>query len=362
MKTGKLSLLFRLSTLVAGMFTTGIVHADYSYLSRGAPGTVVTTQGVLQTAANQLTTLIENRVRRARDTQGAQVASYSDAQGSGISAGDPFSGFAVWANVGYDHLNNSLTSTDYDGHITTITAGFDSLFNCYNAIGGLAVAWEQQNLDTTFNGGTQDADGWAIMPYLSFMFDEEWALSFLVGYESLNYTLTRVNVADAPGLALAFPTFTGSPSGDRYFGLAELTFQRFVCQWDFGAQAALAYLHQSTGSYNEVSTLTSVFIPERDYHLGRFKLGGTLGYFLNDTFEPYVRAAFLWDFSQTDIVFTAPVQPFPAPGNSDTAGLFGIGLNIFSCDNVLFNVDVYTEQFRDDFHHWGALANFRVLL
>lgn len=341
MKRGNLGLLSRLA-LAAGTFLVGTAYAG-NFPAQGtadAPGIEVVTQGALQTYANQLTNIIENRMRQGRER--------------GANAGDPLTGFAAWASGQYDHLSNDLSSTAYDGHITFATAGFDTTIDDYNAVIGLAINYESQNFTTAFNLGTQDANGWAIMPYMAFSICDDWTLTLLAGYEWLDYTLARTEPFSTTNI-------TGEPSADRYFGAAELIFQRYCGPWDLSAQAALLYLNESDGGFTEegIGLTQGIFHPKNEFYLGRFKLGGQVGYDWCDMFEPYVRAALLWDFEQTDINVSA-IQAVPS--NSDTAGLFGIGLNIFSSDNVLFNVDFFTEQFRDDVDHWGFMGSFRVLL
>lgn len=347
MKKGYLSKPLSYFPLMGILFVGGVEAGRYPHLGTAdEPGTLVTTQGVLQTAANQITNLIENRLRQIKDPA-------APVNGAGFSAGDPLTGFGMWGNVEYDHLDNSLSSTQYDGHIVYASVGLDTFFGEWGTAAlGLAVNWEEENLDTLFNAGKQTVNAWALMPYAAFMLTDEWSLAFLLGYERLGYDLRRTD-------PLLLNSLVGEPSGERYFGAGELVFQRYCDDWDFGAQMAIVYLQEITGGYNEVSSQYSVFHSKADYHLGRFKLGGTVGYVFADCLEPYVRAAFLWDFTQTDVV-ASPVQA--APANSDVAGLFAIGLNFFSTDNVLFNADLYREAFRDDFTHWGAMVNFRVTL
>jgi outer membrane autotransporter protein len=359
MKRGNFSSLSRLALIAVTFATAGSAHAVNCITSPNStecinsntsnvPGTVVVTQGVLQNEANQLTNIIENRLKQIRGTPAIMAPGYS--------AGDQLTGFATWANVGWDHLNNDLSSTAYSGHITTTTAGFDTIIEGIgiDAVAGLAISWENQNLVTGFNLGTQEADGWAVIPYVAFMFCDNWSLMLLGGYEWLDYDLNRLDPLDSS-------LIVGEPKSNRTFAALELIYQQYFCDiWDLSAQAAVLYLNEDTGGFTEVQPHTSgIFNQGVDYYLGRFKLGATFGYLYNDLIEPYVRAALLWDFSQSDVL-VAPIQPFPS--NSDTAGLFGVGLNIFSTDCVMFNVDFYTEQFRDDFERWGFMANFRVAL
>lgn len=355
MKRGHLSSLARLA-LVAGASVAGTAHAGiYPYLGTAdSPGVVVTTQGVLISAANQLTNLMENRLRHNKPC----MKPIKKTAKADFSAGNPLTGFSVWGNAEYDHLHSGLASTDYNGHITYLSGGFDTSLHD-GAVLGLGVTWENENFDTLFNWGYQDEEGWGLYPYFAMALSDCWSFMVLAGYQWLDYDMQRVE-------PITVTELTGSVSGGRYFVGGELIFQNYFCNWDVGAQAAILYLHEhnrgfyeySHGSYFSNSTY-SVYNSSYDNHLGRFKLGATLGYLLCNNLEPYVRAAFLWDFAHTDIL-VAPAQIGPA--NSDTAGLFGIGVDFFSTDNVVFNADLYTEQFRDDFSHWGGMVNFRVTL
>lgn len=350
MKRGYSNSLLRLA-LIAGASAAGVAQAGlYSYLGTAdAPSMVVTTQGVLQANANQLTNLIETRLRRVKPC--------CDPSKKELTIKSPLTGFGAWGGAEYDHLHSSISSTDYQGHITYISGGFDLGQSDFNSVVGLALTYENQNLDTIFNAGNQSTDGWELIPYFSMMVYDCLSFTILAGYEWLSFDFARTEV-------LTNRELTGSVEGGRYFAAAELIYEDFYADaWDVGAQLAVLYLHQHNGGFYEYPIFSAgapIYNSSADYHLGRFKLGGTLGYYLcGDVVEPYVRAAFLWDFDQTDIQ-AAAIQS--QPENSDTAGLFGVGVNVFSSDNVVFNVDAYTEQFRDDYNHWGLMANFRVTL
>lgn len=350
MKRGYLSSLARLA-LAASASAVGTADAGiYPYLGTvDSPGVVVTTQGVLISAANQLTDLMENRLRQIRPCEPVKKT------GTGGLVKNPLTGFAMWGNAQYDHLHSPLASTEYNGHITYLSGGFDTSVGDIGGVLGLGVTWENDNFNTSFNWGHQDEEGWALFPYFAMMLSDCWGLMILGGYEWLDYDMHRTD-----HISLPIRELTSSVSGGRYFFGGELVFQNYYCNWDLGAQVALLYLHEHNRGFYEYTTDSyTVYNSSLENHLGRFKLGATLGYLLCDTFEPYIRAAFLWDFTHTDILVSSSQV---GPANSDTSALFGIGLDFFSTDNVVFNADLYTEQFRDDFSHWGAMINFRVTL
>jgi hypothetical protein len=312
--------------------------------------TLVTSPLVLRAAASNVNNLIMTRIQHLRKPEAsAQYASKSQPFGTGFSSGNHNDGWNFWMNGYYNDVENTYGETAFDGHIGTVMVGLDTLVTSWNTLFGLSIGWEDQDLDTYFNNGSQEGNGWSITPYANFMFHKNWSLSLLFGFASMDYDLTRRD----PSVG---SLFSGSADADRYYGSIDLLYHEQWDNWRVNGQMGFFYVKEERDAYTETGA-QSVAQAEYDAKLGQFRLGGSAGYLYDGQYEPYLRAMFLWDFSQEDIN-VAPIQG--RPSNDDTGIIFGAGMNIFVVDNVAVNLDAHTEFTRDDYKGWGAGATILI--
>lgn len=314
-----------------------------------ASSTLVTSSAVLQTAANQVHDMIHARLQHLQDPSQQRLASAETLLGSGVSTGDTFSNFAVWVNGSWNKIKNDFAPTAFDGHVATAAIGVDALLEAYHLILGLAVGWEDQNLTTHFNRGEQDATGWSITPYASFMFDPHWSVSAYGGYAAIDYDLKRSDPA-------TWGAITGSADASRWYIGGDLNLHLHRTPTRFDAHMGLMYMTEDRDAYGETGAQT-VSQPSHKTDLGRFRVGANLGYLIKQMFEPYVKGAVLWDFNHDDITVAAVQQ---TPPDSSIAVLTGVGLNIFVLPNVYFNVEGYAEHFRQHYDKYGVSGNVLV--
>lgn len=314
-----------------------------------ANSTLVTSTAILQAAAYQVSDLITARLAHLRNPENQLLASADTLLGSGVSTGDTFGGVAAWVNGSWTKIKNDFPSTLFDGHVGTAMVGVDTILNHYNVVLGLALGWEDQSITTNFNGGHQDATGWSITPYAAYLFDPNWSFSLFGGYASLDYDLDRRDPA-----TLGF--ITGSADADRWYigGDLNLHIQRDPVR--FNGYMGLLHMSEDRDAYAETGAQT-VTQPSQTTDISRFRLGGTLGYMVDRMLEPYVKAALLWDFNQTNIL-VAPSQFLPA--DSSTAMVLGAGLNFYFSQNIYLNLEGYSEVFRDNYDKYGVTGTILV--
>lgn len=314
-----------------------------------ASSTLVTSNAVLQAAAYQVSDLIHTRLAHLRNPSEQRVASAETILGSGISSGDMFSGLAVWANGSWSKLKNDLPSTAFDGHVATAMVGVDTQLTDYNIILGMAFGWEDQGLTTTFNRGRQDATGWSLTPYASWMYDEYWSVNVFGGYAWLDYDLRRSDPATGGAIV-------GNADADRWYFGGDLNLHLNRNPVRFNAYAGLLHMAEKRDAYSE----TGAQIVNQASHttdISRFRLGATMGYRLHDMIEPYAKAALLWDFNHSDIKVGLGQL---LPDDSSTAIVLGGGLNFFLLPNVYLNVEGYSEVMRDNFDKYGVTGTILV--
>jgi hypothetical protein len=320
-------------------YTSGNCIANHT---ANASGTVVAAPLILQAAASNTNNLVMTRLQNVRNPVAANsVANRYQPFGAGFSAGNN-DGWNAWINGVYNDVENTFAETAFDGDITTAMLGVDYMMSDWNTLLGLALGWESTDLDTQFNNGKVDGDGWSLTGYANYMFHDNWSVSAYLGYAWLDYDLDRRDPANSA-------LFSGSADADRWYGALDLLYHNRYGVMRLDGQMGLFYANETRDAYTETGP-QSVAQPEIETKLGQFRLGGTFGYTIEDMFEPYVRAMFLWDFNQDDIPVAA-IQV--SPKNDETGFVFGAGLNISVVDNVSLNFDAFTELSRDDYKRWG---------
>ncbi|MGE4349957.1 MAG: autotransporter outer membrane beta-barrel domain-containing protein [Candidatus Berkiella sp.] len=368
-------LMFNLLMLVCGLFIASFAHAAlysctdpiYGVNGTGGYGTtytsssclnnhtanasssIVTSNAVLQATAAQVSDLITSRLENLRNPQNQRVASAQNILGSGMSSGDSLGAISVWANGSWQKIKNDFTSTAFDGHVATAMVGADTVWKDYDMIIGLAFGWEDQGINTTFNSGKQDATGWSLTPYASWMIDNNWSVTMYGGYSWLDYDLSRRDPA-------TMGEISGSADASRWYIGGDLNLNIVRDPTRFDLYMGVMHLSEKRDDYNEsgAQTLTQ---PSFKNDISRFRLGSTLGYLVHPMVEPYVKAALLWDFNQTNIP-VASAQLIPA--HASTALVFGGGFNVFVLQNVFLNFEGFTEAFRDNYDRYGVNASILV--
>lgn len=253
---------------------------------------------------------------------------------SGLSAGEGGPSYGVWASYSYSDFDNDFSATLLDGHRHNVLFGAD-MTPRDNMVLGLAAGYEFASIDTDFNGGDQDTDGFTIAPYFGLVLSDNWNVSASVGYSSLDTDQFRT---DALGTRI-----TSDPDSDRWFGTLNLNGYTTWDNWLFSGRIGMLQARNIQESFDESDgTEVGKFTTE----LGQWNIGGEAAYAWGD-FEPYLRATYERDFSQTRLTLAGTG---PQPSNDDDNFLFGLGLRYFSSDNGLSgNIEWYKRLGREDY-------------
>lgn len=324
-------------------FTSGACVGNHT---ANQSSTLVTSNAVLQAAAYQVADIIHTRLNQLRNPNMQRLASAESLLGSGVSTGDTFTNFSVWANGSWNRIKNDFSSTAFDGHIATAMVGVDTTLEDYHTIVGLALGWEDQDFSTHFNRGQQDATGWSLTPYASVMFDPNWSATVYAGYAWLDYDLTRSDPA-------TWGAIVGDADASRWYLGGDLNLHINNDPVRFNGYMGLLHISEKRDDYGE----TGAQVAHQGSHttdLTRFRLGASMGYMLHKMVEPYVKAALLWDMDHTDITVAA-VQA--RPQDSSTALVAGGGFNFFLMPNMFINIEGYSEVFRDNYDKYGITGN-----
>ena len=306
------------------------------------PSSVLTAPVILKTQVQAITTGLNARINDivrgigGGPRGGQRVTENGVYEGvSGLSAGEGGPSYGVWASYSYSDFENDFSATLLDGHRHNVLFGAD-MTPRDNMVLGLAGGYEFASIDTDFNGGDQDTDGFTIAPYFGLVLSDNWNVSASVGYSSLDTDQFRTD-------PLLGTRVTSSPDSDRWFGTLNLNGYTTWNDWLFSGRIGMLQARNIQESFDESDgTEVGRFTTE----LGQWNVGGEAAYGWGD-FEPFARVSYERDYSQSRLTL---IGTGPQPSNDDDNFLFGLGLRYFSSDNGLSgNIEWYKRLGREDY-------------
>lgn len=239
---------------------------------------------------------------------------------TGLAAGNaPKAG--VWFQGGYTFMDGDDTGGEFDGNVINFLLGMDYKIKP-NMVAGVALGYEDLDIDTSFNNGTFEGQGFGITPYFGMGLTPQWSIQILGGYTAVEYDTDRNNGA-----------ITSSFDADRFFGSAAVV-GNFKLSDKIIAAPKLSILHLAEEQDGTTDSAGNVTTGEH-IDLGRISFGGTLTY-LAGKYSPYIRALGEYDYAKEDAVNLGG-------GNfssDDKAGInASIGLNVNFGNRITGNVE-----------------------
>jgi len=134
----------------------------------------------------------------------------------GQAGTEPFLGLgapAIWASAGATFIDNDFTGNAFDGEVLTPLIGAD-ITSPEGWVAGLSLGYEGADLDTAFNDGTLEGDGFLVSPYAGYVIAPFAMVDAGLGYARLSYD--RVSRQTGQRVASSF-------DGDRVFAFTNLT-------------------------------------------------------------------------------------------------------------------------------------------
>ena len=262
---------------------------------------------------------------------------------SGLNAGDQNSSMGAWASYSYTDFSNDFTALSFDGHRHGGLVGLDFIPR-ENILIGLAGGYENNSIDTNFNLGEQETDGYTIAPYFGYLMTDTWSLDFSFGYSNLQTDQFRTDPLTAEHI-------TSSPDHDRWFGMINLNGLTTYGNWIFGGKLGFLYATDDQSQFIESNGAQQ---PGLRSKLGQINIGGEVAYSLGE-FEPFARVLYENDFHQTDIGVIGGTQP--SFDNDDV--LLGAGLRYYGNKGLTGNLEFNTRQAREDYDEYSLTATLR---
>ena len=262
---------------------------------------------------------------------------------SGLNAGDTPWPLGAWASYSYTDFENDFAPTAFDGRRHGGLAGVD--ISPWEAVlFGVAVGYEDNDIDTDFNRGNEQTDGFTIAPYFGALLTDTWSVSFGFGYSNLDTDQFRTDPATGARI-------TSAPDHDRWFGMLNLNGLTTYGNWILGGQIGLLYAQDEQDAFVESD---GTAVAEFQSELGQWNIGGDVAYSFG-AFEPFVRATYENDFSLTKV----GVIGGPQPSFDDDDVLFGVGLRYFGERGLSGNFEYNTRLGREDFEEHNFTATLR---
>lgn len=307
--------------------------ADLVLNPETTPSSTITTAAFLTQEVKALTTGLSGHVGAAvrGALGGPQVTAKGFGYSTGLAAGDNGIGYGAWASYSYSDFDNDLSSTAFDGNRHTVLAGLD-LSPWERTVFGLALGYEAGDIDTTFNGGNQETDGYTIAPYVGALLTDTWSVDFSFGYSNVEYDQFRT---------FAGTRITSSPDADRWFGALNVNGLTTYGNWILGAKVGTLYAQSTIDSFVESDGTP---VGELQSEVGQWNVGGNVAYTFGQ-FEPFANVTYENDFNMTEIAVTTG----PQPANDDDDVLTGLGVRYYGQNGISGNVEWNKRLGREDF-------------
>ncbi|NNJ92508.1 MAG: autotransporter outer membrane beta-barrel domain-containing protein [Gammaproteobacteria bacterium] len=245
-----------------------------------------TIQGMTTIVTSRINTILTNIVRGFSLTGGKPMLSTD----LGKAAGDEFEGLSAWASLSGMKLDNN-SAVDFDGDRHSIMLGVDYQPRD-NMVAGLMLSWETADLDTSFNSGNVQTDGFTIAPYFGMALDDKWSMDAMVGYGRLDLDQFH------RGTGGVGPLVTSNTDSQRLFAAANINYGFIYDQFYLEGRGGITSADEQQDSYTESNgsqqrALRTAFT--------KLQLGGKATYLGFDEFNPYFGLSYNYDISSNSV-------------------------------------------------------------
>ncbi len=280
----------------------------------------------------------------ARD--GGTIGTQTAQAGTSEGASTPWS---VWATPSVTFLENTGTSTAYDGTLVNPLAGVDYAFPG-GWVGGVSLGYERIDLDTDFGGrdGSLDGDGFTIVPYVGTQLTPSLLVDAGVGYTHFEYSRDD-----------AFRQAEGDFDGDRVLVFGNLTAMAPPA-WtgetlNLSGKLGALYAYEDQGSFGQVES--------QSIELGQLSVGGRLSqpFTLPDTRAPsqvYAAGTFHYDAIQEDTDAFAGAEP---ASDDRSEFLVNVGTDVGVTSRLSLNAEYGITLGREDIDSQTVALGLRLI-
>ena len=254
----------------------------------------------------------------------------------GQSAGDNFFEYpwGMWASYQRSDFEDDFAARAFDGDRDLVMFGAD-VSPWENSVFGVALGYENNEIDTTFNAGSVDIDGITVAPYMGFLLNDplgteryDVVVDFTIGYSDLDIDQVRT----AGGARI-----TASTESDRVFFASNVSVSRRFNDLYLTGLAGLLVARDEVDGYTESD---GTVVGENEVDLGQLRIGADAAYSWG-SFEPFASAIFSHDYERQKIGGGHP--------NDSNEVQLGFGLRYFSEHGFTGSVEYRTSLAREDY-------------
>ncbi len=334
--------------------TSPFLHSELCSLEE--PGSrIITPENLLNSgtiAARTINRTVYHRLFRGPD--GADVAlTFNGAlRPAGLAAGDEAaSPWSVWGDYAYTSADNDLASTAFESDLHNFFLGADYT-PVERIVVGIGFGYETTDVDTDFNIGEQEIDGYTIAPYLGYAFNDILSIDISGGWSDVDLEQNRT---DPNTLTI----IRSDSDAERWFVAGNINALYEYQQWIFTGRLGVLYTQEDQDGFTETATVpftTAAVIPSQTVDLGQFQAGLELARVMGD-WEPYAAASMEYDFEREDILLNAGL---PQPDNDELGFRPGVGLRYYGMYGITGALNWQALVARDDFFSHTVDLTLRV--
>lgn len=197
---------------------------------------------------------------------------------AGLAAGAEAPRYGLWGTGSLANMQDFQTSTRYEGNMYLFMGGFDFKL-ADEVLVGAAAGYENTFLNTVFNQGSLQAEGYTIAPYAAYKFSDTTTADVLAGVTFLSYDTHRASIG-------------GSYQAVRSMVSMNLN-QYFVFEnWVISGVLGNMYANEHAESFSESDGTQN---GGRENYLGELRVGGKVSYVFG-RFEASGGLAYLYDY------------------------------------------------------------------
>lgn len=275
--------------------------------------------------------------------EGSPIAiASSGLQTRGLAAGGTPARWNVWGNIDqtdsdFSYTTLTLNKQRGENDILTSVIGLDYSLSPTMVVGVSAAfdngdGWGRNNANAK---NKTDTDGYTIAPYIGLQLGKNWALDASAGFGEADFSATGGVKADI----------------DRWFAAANLSYSRWVGNWQYNGK--IGYLHGNEDTGNAKANGATLAGTSSDNTLGRLRVSAQASYWMNG-FMPYAGLGYTSNVHRDSDVGSDPL-------GRDTF-VVTLGINFFSLPNKITGGISYEEELdrsHSDNRVLSANINFR---
>jgi autotransporter-like protein len=297
--------------------------------------------------------------RGSRAVGGPKVSANSEINRRGLNAGGMYSNISVWGSFNYNNLDDDFFNTTYDSDTRSFLVGAD-IQPQENMVAGLALGYEDADVDTLFNSGEQERDGFTIAGYFGYLINNNLSIDASAGYTAVEYEQFRMATFADPNFGAAVGSKISSEvDADRFFIAGNVNGFWVLNNWMLGANAGLVWGEEDQDNFTESAGGISAGFTGQDFETGLLRIGGNVAYDNQSGFSPYFGLEYLNEFEREDIRLSPGLLQHK---NDEDEFLFTVGIRYFGNQTFSgdFNFNVSTG--RDNIDNSNLMLMLRAEL